>query len=337
LIKKKIIPVFLILIILLLGFLFLGQKHRANLVLKGEVEGATYSHIAEVSGKIVETNLQLGKRVKAGDLIARIDNTDQKYTLEQMQIQLDEKRLTLKSLLNGVKIEDMEKARSDIRIAEANYHSAEAAYNQAKHDTEVTSGLMEFGGIARNDLERAKLTESIAAATLRTAKGQLDKANAQLSLLQKGTDAETINLAEDAIKEMESKIKQLQEMLNKYEIRAICDGIIFNVNYNLGSIVNPGYNIADISADHEKYVICYVPENDIAQITYDQVFSVKSGKEEYQGKVCFINVKSQYTPKDMQTSAMRNKVSVKIKLLLSADATFTPGTKVKVYLQRIKS
>jgi HlyD family secretion protein len=155
------------------------------------------------------------------------------------------------------------------------------------------------GGVARNELDKLRLNESIAEADIR---------------------------------ETESRIRQMQDTLNKYEIRANRSGVIISINYNLGSMVNVGYNLADISADNEKYVIFYLPTEHSMQILYGQFLMIRSGKDEYQAEVRFIDVKSQYTPKDMQTSTMKNKVSVKVKLLLPSDTMLKPGNKVEVVL-----
>jgi len=331
--KKKIIPV--IVLVLLGSGIFLGFRGRGReMVLRGEVEGTTYSQIAEVPGKIITMNMELGKAVNAGDIIARLENTDQRYALEQLHIGLEKRQLTLVTLLKGVKQEELAKARSDISIAEANYHSAEATYNQARDDVKPLTRLWEIGGVSQNDLDKARLRETLAAEALEAAGGQVQKAREQLSLLQKGTDAETIALAEADIREIESRIRQTQETLDKYEIKANCDGIVISINYNLGSMVNTGYNLADISADNEKYAVCYLPAENSKNITYGQLLTVKSGKEQYQGAVRFIDVKSQYTPKDMQTSATKNKVSVKVKILLPPEAVFKPGSRVDVVVKR---
>ena len=261
--KKKIIPVVLLLVIG--GSFFFWYRGRNNsLVLRGEVEGTTYSQIADVAGKIIEMKVELGSPVKAGDLIARLDNTDQKYAMEQLQIALEKRRLTLISLRDEI-----------------------APLKQ----------MWEIGGMARHDLDEAIFRESIAVAD---------------------------------IKEAESRIRQMQETLNKYEIVSNCDGIIISKNYSIGSIVNTGYNLADVSADKEKYVICYFPREYSMQVSYGQLFTVRYDGQECQGEVRFIDLKSQYTPKDMQTSVTKNKVSVKVKLLLPPDTTLKPGSRVQV-------
>jgi HlyD family secretion protein len=327
--KKRIIPVIILLIIgMSLYFYFHGQNR--SITLKGEVEGTTYSQIADTPGKIIEMNAQLGSPVKAGDLIARLDDTDQRYALERLQITLVKRKLIMQNLLNGVRHEELEMARNDIRIAESSFRSAEAAYKQAQDDVEPLVQMWEIGGIARNEVDRAKLRESTAAEALEAARAQLLKAREHFSLLQRGADSEAIALAENDILEVENSIRQMQETLNKYEIRANRSGIIISINYNLGSIVNAGYNLADISADSEKYVVCYLPTEYSTQISYGQFIMIRSGKDECQAEVRFIDVKSQYTPKDMQTSSMKNKISVKVKLLLPTNTMLKPTNKVEV-------
>ena len=335
--KKKIIPVVLLILICAGGgswYWFWGREGSSDLVLRGEVEGTIYSQFAEVPGKIIEMNLELGGPVKAGDLLARLDSTDQEYLLEQLQIGLEKKRLTLKNLEKGAKQEELEKARRDISIAEAKFRSAEAVLNQARDDIEPLIQLLEAGGLAQSELDKARLKETTAAETLEEARFLVEKAREQLSLLLRGTDAEMIAIAEVDIRDTESRIRQLQETLKKYEIKASCDGTVISKNYSLGAMVNLGYNLADISSDAEKYVVCYVPKEDSFMISYGQFLTVRAGGEEYQGEVRFIDVKSQYTPKDMQTTATKNKVSVKVKLLLPADTALKPGHKVEVVIRR---
>ena len=332
---KKIIPVAIVIVAAgLLIFWFTGPGRSKELVLQGEIEGTVYSQIAEVPGKITEMNAELGKPVRAGDVIARIDNTDQKYALEQLQIALEKRQLALRTLQKGARQEELEKAANDVSAAEANYRSAQATYNQARDDIAPLARLLEIGGMAQSDLDQARLRETVAAQALDAANSQVQKAREQLLLLQNGTDEETIAMAEQDIADAQSRIRQTQDTLEKYDIKANCSGVVISLNYNLGSMVNPGYNLADISADNEKYAVCYMPTLYSEQISYGQLITVRSGKDEYKGEVRFIDVKSQYTPKDMQTSAVKNQISVKIKLLLPADTTLKPGSKVNIIMDK---
>jgi len=320
---KKIVPAIVLLTIIIL--IVFNLLRGSNLKLQGVVEGTIYSQISEVSGKIIEMNLQLGSPVKTGDLIARLDSINQQYTLEQLQIALEKTQLMSQ--------EELIRARSSVSIAEANYRSAQSSFSQARNDAVSLERMFQIGGIARIDFDNAKHRETLASQAQEAALSQLQTARAHYSFLQNGTDNKNIALAEIDIRDIESRIRQMQDMLQKYEIRANCDGIAVSINYNMGSMVNAGYNIADISAENEKFVVFYLPKDHINKISYGQKITVKSGGEEVQGEVRYIDVRSQYTPKDMQASSMKNKFSVKIKLLLPAATALIPGSKVEVFVR----
>ena len=75
-----------------------------------------------------------------------------------------------------------------------------------------------------------------------------------------------------------------------------------------GDIVSAGSNLAEIASQQDKYLVTYVPEDYINNISYGGI-AIYSGKTEYKGTVSFIDLKAQYTPKDMQTQANKNKTA----------------------------
>jgi len=347
--KKKNIPVKtfapIIVLLIIITLILLNVSRGGDLKLPGVVEGTIYSQVSEVSGKIIEMNVQLGSPVKKGDIIARIDSINLQYTLEQLQLALEKIHL--------MNQDELVRARSGVSVAEANYRGAQASFAQARNDLAPLEQMFEIGGIARVELDNAKLRETIAVQALEAAESQLQTARTHYSLLLSGSDnrnaAQTgfeqtgFALAEIDIRDIESRIRQTQDTLEKYEIRANCDGIVVSINFNMGSMVSAGYNIADISAENEKFVVFYLPKERINEISYGQKITIKSGGGEIQGETRYIDVRSQYTPKDMQTSAMKNKFSVKVKLLLPAERTeraptgfeaaLIPGSKVEVFFK----
>ena len=59
---------------------------------------------------------------------------------------------------------------------------------------------------------------------------------------------------------------------------------------------------------------------------------IRSGEKEYRGTVFFIDVKDQYTPKDMQSAANRNKESMKVRIKLAPEAPLKVGERAEVVL-----
>src|SRR5665648_216077 len=91
--KPLIIRVVLMLIILTAIFMY--YIYSDNSSYKGEVESTIVPSIAEVSGKIIESDITLGQSVKKGDILAQIDSADLNYTLTQLQLNLQKKKLAL--------------------------------------------------------------------------------------------------------------------------------------------------------------------------------------------------------------------------------------------------
>lgn len=80
----------------------------------------------------------------------------------------------------------------------------------------------------------------------------------------------------------------------------------------------------DIASEDEKYIMVYIPKEDLDLISYGQEIMMRQEEAVYKGTVTFIDVKAQYTPREMQTSANKDKKSMKIKISIA------PKTPVKI-------
>ena len=97
------------------------------------------------------------------------------------------------------------------------------------------------------------------------------------------------------------------------------DSIITSKNYELGDLVAPGKNLGDISAVNDIYVLSYVPIKYLDKVSYGQLLEVQTPLGTRQGKVVYIDVSSEDTPKDMQSTADTERESVKVKVGLAGD------------------
>ncbi|MPN49772.1 hypothetical protein SDC9_197394 [bioreactor metagenome] len=120
--------------------------------------------------------------------------------------------------------------------------------------------------------------------------------------------------------------------LDKYTVKASEDGVIMSKSYVVGDMVAPGYNLADLAADGENYFVFYLPVEKLYSLEYGQTCQVGAKGESYEAVVKYMDVESEYTPKDMQTAANKNRTSVKIKLLLPGDCPLKPGQEAEIKL-----
>ena len=305
--KRIAIPVVLLVAVVLIFFFQLRGKDRYT----GVVEATIHSHVVEVSGKLLELPVELGQHVSKGDVIAMIDSSVQQYQLEQLQFSLDNARINYSDLSVG----NSGRTANSISIARYNYNSAVSANTKAVQDYQNAKELYAQGAITKDALNLAKVAADTAANAVESAKAQLDQAG-------NGTPAESAQLE---IAKLESQEAEMKRILEKYTIKAMKDGIVMSKSYQEGDMVSPGYHLVDLAVDGENYLVFYLPIERLHSVEYDQTLQVINGAASYDATVKYIDVESEYTPKDMQTTANKNKTSVKVKLLLPSNCPLKPG------------
>ena len=241
------------------------------------------------------------------------------YTLTQLELNLQKMKLAL----GEASLDKGGQASNAYAAAQASYKSASAAAQKALKDYENAKQLYAEGGISDSELEQARVFSASAAGMESVALAQLKNA-----LSNAGQSNVEIDIAI-----LESQIDQAKDTLAKYTLTAPCDGVIISKNYGEGSIVAPGYNICDLASFEEMYVVFYVSEHKIADIQYNDEIQVNANGEHIFCTVKFIDVKSQYTPKELQTSANKSKTNFKVKLLVPPDASLKPGMEATVILK----
>jgi len=339
-----------------------------HLTLKGEIQNNIVSSNSTVSGKIIEMNKQQGEPVKKGDLIALIDNTNQKYSIDQIQAMVNMKRAKLEELQAGTRPQQIDQAKAQVRGAKAQLDILTAGNRaeqieqgkisvsiaeEAIKNTQITyeyvntqyNNVLELynaGASSKSELDNAKYKLDTTSKQLSTAKLQLEtakqqlallqsgatsgainaaKANydataAQLSLLSSGATIQSINMAQADLDQSIAQLKQAENNLSNCNIFALADGIIISKNFELGDVVNPGSNIADIAVSNDVYVLCYIPDEHLDKVSYNQPLNVETSMGAQAGKVTYIALKHEYTPKDLQSNSDSKHKATKIKVAI---------------------
>lgn len=314
-VKKKVIPIIVLLLIIAI-ICYFNLKRNNNYI--GEVEGIMVSHSAEVSGKILNSPIKLGSQIKKGDIVAVIDDTNQKYVVEQLTLNLKKAQLAASSS----KVGNGSTADNNYNAAKASYESAVVIAEKAKQDYNKTKKLYEELAVSKEALDSAKVGYETA----------LRASEASKAKVKNSSDQTAGNVADIDVELLESQLNQQKEILEKYTILSGCDGIVMSKNYREGDIVGAGYNIADVSSEEEHYVVIYFPEDKLDDIRFNQKVKVNLDKDLVEGQIKYIDVKAQYTPKELQSAANRNQESIRVKILLPKDFNVNVGQKLKVIL-----
>ncbi|MGO9935221.1 MAG: efflux RND transporter periplasmic adaptor subunit [Steroidobacteraceae bacterium] len=117
---------------------------------------------SKVTGKVVEVRLEEGQRVEAGEIIARLDDSNWKAALAQSNAQLQQ--------------------------AEANLASAQTAYDDAKPIFERNEQQKTAAVISAQSFDEAKAQFNVARNNLLIAQSGLDAARAGVTVAQRSLD-----------------------------------------------------------------------------------------------------------------------------------------------------
>ena len=357
------------------------------LTLKGDIQNNILPATATVSGKIIEMKKQQGESVKKGDIIAVIDNTNQKYATDQLQAVVNMKNAKLEELQIGTRPQQIEQAEAQVRAAKAQLdlltagnrseqieqaknevsitedavNSAQSTYDYVNNQYNNTSQLYESDAVSKSALDDAKykldttdtqlssaksklesakqqlklLQEGSTSEAINAGKANYDAANAQLDLLRSGSTKQTIDAAQADLDQAIAQLNQAQNTLNNYNITASNDGIIISKNFELGDVVNVGSDIADIAVSNELYVLCYIPDEYLDRISYNQSLNVITSTGTQTGNINYIALKHEYTPKDKQSTSDSKHIATKMKVAINdTDGKLKSGMSANVEIPK---
>lgn len=361
-----------------------GCSSNSNiLTLKGDIQNNIAPATSTVSGKIIEMKKNQGETIKKGDIIAVIDNTNQKFNVDQMQALVNMKKAKLEELQIGTRQEQIDQAEAQVRAAKAQLelltsgnrtqqieqaknevsiaqdavNSSQTSYDYINTQYNNTTQLYQSGAVAKSTLDDAKykldtastqlssaklkfesateqlslLQEGATSQAIDTAKANYDSANSQLSLLKNGSTKQAIATAQGDLDQSLAQLNQAQNNLNNCNLVALNDGIIISKNYELGDVVNIGSDVADIAISNDLYIVCYIPDQYLDKISYNQSLTVTTAIGNQTGTVNYIALKHEYTPKDKQSTSDSKHIATKIKVSITdSDGTLKSGMTANV-------
>ncbi|BFR49210.1 efflux RND transporter periplasmic adaptor subunit [Nitratidesulfovibrio sp. HK-II] len=222
-------------------------------IIKPEV-GAIVKTGTRFTGIIRTMHVKVGDKVKAGQIIAEIDDREQRAQQEQAQATLR------KAEAERAKVESSYPLQ--IREAEAQVAAAQADYDYAALNLKRRRTLVDQDLDARNTLDEATQQAGTTANTLAARKATLDRLQRESSL--------AIRSAREAVNEATSALEATNVRLSYSVIRAPLDGVVSEVTAQGGETVVAGFQVANLITvlDPTRLEMwIYVDETDVGQVT----------------------------------------------------------------------
>jgi len=201
---------------------------------------------SKVNGRVAWIGVDKGDRVKAGQVLVRLEDDEYRAQLLQEQGQLANLQAKLEEDQNGSRPEEIAKARADVSEAKADMADAKASLDR-------TSGLVSQGVLAKQALDDAQAKYEGDAAKVASLQRTLD-----LSVL--GPRKEEIAQVRGQIEQARGALDYAQTQLDNTIIRAPVTGTILDRNVERGEFVTTGF-VGDKGA--KGYLVTMADLNDL--------------------------------------------------------------------------
>ncbi len=295
--KKKKIILFVLVIILLIFSVVAGYmiKERIEYAITDAVFVKS-NKLAKVSfkrvaGKIKKIYVEEGERVKKGQILAELDDTDYKIKLEQINREIKSLYSKLKALeikksrinkelelnlnISKLSIEQLDKSIKSVNLK---IESLNPQIEQLERDTKRLKDLSEKGLAPRHKYEELETKLRVLKLEKLSAEKKLEELYTQKKILiQKekivSTKLKQIKELEEDINSLKEKISALEKqkedinnLINYTKLKACCDGVIAKRFHSEGEVVSSGMPIFAIVPDNSLYILVLLEETKLKGI-----------------------------------------------------------------------
>ena len=291
-------------------------------MLSGNIEVTEAQLGFKISGRVIERPVSEGDRVQAGQLIARLDDAEQKEQLALRRAELAGAQAALAELEAGSRPQEIAAAAAALR-------SAEADRDRARLDFARQQELRRKDAIADRELETAQ-------AEVKVADAHAVEAAEQLKLVQEGPRAEDIAQGRARVEQARAAVALAETQVENTRLFSPLTGVVLSHNIEPGEYVSPGTPVVTVADLVHVWVRTYINQTDLGRIAHGQKVEVRTdtfpGKT-YEGTIGFIASEAEFTPKTVQTTKERVKLVFRIKVdIANPHDELKPGMAADVYI-----
>jgi membrane fusion protein, multidrug efflux system len=233
---------------------------------------------AKIPGYVAAVEVEDNARVRAGDVIARIDEGDYQLAVQTARDKLDTQRATIERM--GKQILAQEAA---VDQSKALLTSAKAGATRAQLELERQQTLATRDFASKQTLETAFANRDQSMAAVKSAEAGVQSAAASVEVLKVQKEE-----ASGTLRELGTALAKAERDLSFAVVRAPFDGVIGNRAVHVGDYVQPGQRLASLVPLDEVYVDANFKETQLARLRPGQkvYFSVDAlpGRE-FEGTV----------------------------------------------------
>jgi len=314
-------------ILLVIGGGWFGYRQWANrtqesLKIQGNVDIRQVNLGFRVSGRIREMRFEEGDPVRAGDVIALLDEGPYQDQVNLAKAQVAQSTANLTKAIHGSRPQEIDQARAQVAQAQANVENADLTFQRE-------SDLRRTNAISKQEFDNATATRDANRAQLRSAQ-------ANLALLEAGSRQEDIDAARAQVQHDQANLEMAELNLSDCKLLAPTDGVIITRALEPGAIVAAGTSVYSLCLYSPVWIRTYVDERDLGRIYPGMkalVYTDTNPEKPYQGQIGFISPVAEFTPKTVETRELRTDLVFRLRVVVQhPDRYLRQGMPVTVRL-----
>ena len=254
---------------------------KSHLTLHGNVDIRQVSLAFENSGRIHSMSVDEGDHVKAGQVVATLDTEALKIQEQQAIAQLDIQKQSVREQQTGARPEELAQARAQLSSAQAQLQKATDDISRIQHISASTGGK----GISKQELDTAR-------SNLRIAQASVKERQASLVLMEKGVRSE----------QREASAAQVRARLQEP-----------------GDMTSAQKSVFTLALSAPKWVRVWLNESDLGRVKTGMPAEIMTDSfpdKPVKGKVGFISSVAEFTPKSVQTEALRTNLVYEVRVIV---------------------
>jgi len=295
--------VLVVIIVVVLGWMWYKNYLKYISTDDAYIESDNVSVSSKITGRLISEYADEGDSVKKGTLLAELDSTDL-IAQKNQAIALKNQSITTKA-----------QSEASLKYDEENIKVLKVSIDKAQEDFDRAKVQYDGNVITKEVYDHLKKA-------LEAAQAQYDAAQTALDVSKAKVES-----AASAIKSAEAQVAVLETQLKNTKLYAPMDGIIARRWLLPGDVTATGQSVFTITNNKKFWVIIYLEETKIAQITLGQKakFTIDAFKDvTFTGKIFDIgaNTASQFSLiPPSNASGNFTKVTQRVPVKISIDGT----------------
>ena len=275
----------------------------------GSVDTRTVRLAFEEAGRLAELTVEEGQTVKAGDVVGKLDDERYRIALQTARATESVAQKNLDLALSGARQEDIAAARARVKALSAAALLSERNCTREKKLGHATSAQ--------------RVDQFCSQATVDTA--QKAAAQKELERLLAGTRAEEIAVYRAQLAAASAQVEEARRALSHCVLKAPSDAVIRARLKEPGDMVSSAAPVVEMALMNPLWVRAWVDEVNLDKVKPGMTVTVASDSypdRTFKGTVGFVSTVAEFTPKSVQTEAVRTSLVYEVRVTVTEAADF---------------